>query len=195
MKTLSICSIALMLMATLAGCGGSHEHKHKTSYAIYAEYAKGSNKLMQSGINRRVYDTVEVQAGDDITLEKDGSITLKPGTYHFTGFSTVTMQASMTIPVTTHNYPGYCLLYPSQYENDSALALQNRLGVGSPTDALDVAPSVFDAIRTFTQEENICVGHQCGKIFPTDRVYMSVYDVDGTLSPYHVFSRITITKE
>jgi hypothetical protein len=194
MKRFNIYSIALLLMVALAGCNGTNEtHKTKASYAIYAEYAKGLNKVMQNGLNRRMFDTTEAQAGTDIRLEKDGSIILKPGTYHITGFSAVTMQITMEIVVSVRDYPGYCLVYPSQYEKDSALVLQHRICVGSPGTALDTAPSLFDVVYTCTKEDTICVGHQSGKIF-NNEVYLSVYDVAGEKSPYHVFSRVSISK-
>jgi hypothetical protein len=193
MKTINLYIIPMLLLA-FAGCSNNETASgHKPSYAIYAEYAKDSNIYMQNGLNRRKYNTTETQVGNDIKLEKDGSITLKPGTYHLTGFSVVTMQATMTTPVNTMNYPGYGLIYPSAYEKDSALVLENRICVGSPGTALDTDPSLFEVVYTCDKEVNICVGHQSGKIY-NNEVYLSVYKVGNDVSPYHLFSRIAITR-
>jgi predicted small lipoprotein YifL len=193
MKTLIQCSVLLTAFFLLNACGKHGPYHPEKSWAVYAEYAKDSNIVMKNGLNRRVFDTAEAQEGKDIRLEKDGSITLQKGTYRMTGFSVVTMQATMNTPVNIHNYPGYCLVYLTPYEKDSALVLQNRICVGSPGAAIDTDPSLFDVIYTCKEETNFCVGHQSGKI-ENNEVYLSVYDVEGAVSPFHVFSRIAITK-
>jgi hypothetical protein len=163
------------------------------SYAIYAEFALDSNILMKPGLNRRVFNTTEAQHGADIKLEKDGSITLQPGTYHISGFSLVTMQDAFTVPVPKFNlsYPGYCLVYEKAYETNDPL--HHNLGIGSPATALDTAPSLFDLVYTCAQPTAICVGHQSGEEL-NNEVFLSVYDVGGIKSPFHVFARISVFK-
>ncbi len=165
------------------------------SYAVYAEFARDSNKLMKNGLNRRVYNVVEAQSGTDIQLSSDGSITLQPGTYRLSGFSLVTMQATFAPPQpkNNHNYPGYSLVYPVAFESDIPNLLANAIVIGSPQTALDTTPSTFEAVYTATEKSTIAVGHQSGEDLHNE-VYLSVYDVEGTPSDYHVFSRIAITR-
>jgi hypothetical protein len=165
------------------------------SYAIYGEYARGANKLMQPNLNRRVFNKVEAHAGPDITLNSDGCITVLPGTYRLTGFSTVTMQTTFAPPQPAYdnNYPGYCLVYDKAAENSGQAMLANAIAIGSPTNAQDLAPSLFDAIHTFAAKTDVCVGHQAGADLH-DEVYLSVYEVNGTPSDYHAVARIAITR-
>ena len=188
MKTL------LAILLTLATVFGARADQ--PSYAVYAEFARGSNKLMQPNLNRRVLNVVEAQAGDDIHLNSDGSITLKPGTYRLTGFSLVTMQATFAPPVlkNENNYPGYCLVYPANLEREAPTRLlPGAIAVGSPATAQDTCPSIFEAVYTARSETTIAVGHQSGEDLH-DEVYLSVYEVNGIPSDYHVFARIAITR-
>jgi len=188
MKKNSVLLIFSIFLFYLCGC------EKKPSYAIYAEYARKENKIMKDSLNRRVFDSVEVQSGKDIKLEEDGSITLEPGTYRLTGFSMVTMQSTMqapAVPADGFNYPGYCMLYPTKYEKDSALI--KNIGLGSPCPALNTTPSIFDAVYHTKEKVNISLGHQAGSSLK-DTVYLSIYSVDGTASPYHGCARISITK-
>jgi hypothetical protein len=169
--------------------------ERRLSYAVYGEYARDSNKLMKNGLNRRVFNKVESQAGSDIRLNAGGSITLEPGTYRFSGVSTVTMQTTFAPPVITHdnNYPGYSLVYPVSVESAGMTAVQQAIAIGTPNTASDLSPSVFDAIYTVTARTDIAVGHQSGNDLH-DEVYLSIYDVAGEKSDYHAVARITITR-
>jgi hypothetical protein len=188
--------IALSLVA-LAGCGRSSSANHAAtatpSYAIYAEYAQDTNKLMKGGLNRRVFNKTEAQQGADIKLEPDGSITLQPGTYRIAGFSIVTMQDTFSpqYPKNGLNYPGYCVVYPEEFQTNDTL--KHALGIGSPGTALDTSPSLFDLVFTCEKPTCICVGHQSGEEL-NNEVYLSVYDVAGMTSPYHAFARVSVTK-
>jgi len=165
------------------------------SYAIYAEYARDSNKLMKNGLNRRVFNKVESQAGSDIALNGDGSISLQPGTYRISGVSTVTMQITFDPPaIKNHNnYPGYSMVYPVSAEKLGLDTLKQAIAIGTPTTASDMAPSVFDAVYTATAKVDIAVGHQAGEDLH-DEVYLSVYDVAGAKSDYHAVARVAITR-
>jgi hypothetical protein len=192
---ISVCTVFLA-----AGCGGNEENcshkKEHNSYAIYAEYAHNSNKLMQPDLNRRVFDSVEVQSGTDIKLEQDGSITLEPGTYRITGFSMVTMQDSLSPPVLKNNntYPGYALVYPLQYEDSAMMPLlHHAIGIGCLSIPYYSTSSLFDCVYTCREKTTICVGHQSGHDLH-DEVYLSVYEVDGVKSDFHVCARIAIDK-
>lgn len=164
--------------------------------AIFAEYAAGSNKKMEDGLNRRVFNRTE--AADkmhDIALAGDGSIILEPGTYRISGFSSVTMQDERWPPPLKHGttYPGYCLVYKKEDENKPpAELLPLALGIGSPTTAAYFAPSMFDLVVRCGEKTEICVGHQVGST--NGEVYLSVYEIDETTSDYHAVARIAITK-
>ena len=185
------------IIVVAAGCTTSTPAvTHPRSYAIYAEYAKGSNKLMKDGLNRRVFNTVEAQSGKDIKLNEDGSVTLQPGTYRITGFSITTMQTTFApaVPQNDNNYPGYALVYPVADETEpGATLLKHAIGIGSPQNALDTTPSLFDLVYTTKTTVDIAVGHQSGDALKNE-VYLSVYTVAGIPSDYHVFARVSITK-
>lgn len=187
-------SVGLTLIA--AGCGSSgSSSSHPRSYAIYGEYASGSNKLMKNGFNRRVFNRVEAQSGTDIKLNSDGSITLEPGTYRLTGFSITTMQTTYAPPTAknNNNYPGYALVYPVADESAGASLVNDAIGIGSPQNALDTTPSLFDCVYTTKTETKIAVGHQSGTNLHNE-VYLSVYEVAGQKSNFHVFARISIER-
>jgi len=200
-KSYCLSALAFIIFIGCIGCSDKqkasdniHNTKTEKSYAVFAEYARDSNKLMKPNLNRRVFNVTEAQSGTDIKLEKDGSVTLQPGTYHIQGFSMVTMQANFAPPAmkTNNNYPGYCLIYPKQYENDTTI-LNHQICIGSPGTAYDTAPSLVDVIYTCEKETTICLGHQSGAELHNE-VYISVYSVDGIPSMYHVFARLVINK-
>lgn len=195
----SIC--ATLVLTALLTCIGCQQRRTDAppppapSYAIYGEYARDANKLMKAGLNRRVFNKTEAQAGTDIRLSSDGCIAVTPGTYRLTGFSTVTMQTTFAPPQPAHdnNYPGYSLVYTKDSENSGQAVLANAIAIGSPSTASDLAPSLFDAVHTFKENTDICVGHQAGEDLH-DEVYLSVYEVAGTPSDYHAVARIAVTK-
>jgi hypothetical protein len=163
-----------------------HPHAH-TAYAIYAEFAK-SNLRMQNGLNRRIFNTTEVETGPNIRRDDTGVITLLPGTYRITGFSMVTMQTTFSPPVVKSNYPGYCLVYDTDQE---ANARDTHICVGTPATSSECNPSIFECVITCRQPRQISVGHQSGNDL-LEPIYLTVYDVAGETSPYHVCARIAI---
>lgn len=103
------------------------------------------------------------------------------------------MQTGYAPPVVTDNtYPGYCLVYPKALENQGTDLVKSAIAIGSPSTAAYLAPSLFDGIHTFTEPTDICVGHQAG-VNLQDKVYLSIYEVNGTPSEYHAVARIAIT--
>jgi hypothetical protein len=103
------------------------------------------------------------------------------------------MQTTFAPPKAKHdnNYPGYCLVYPNAYEADKSI-LEHAIAI-CPGTALDGTPSLFDATYTTSKPVEIAVGHQSGADLHNE-VYLSVFEVNGTPSDYHVFARIAITK-
>lgn len=173
----------------------SHSAVNDHSFAIYGEYARDANKVMQDGLNRRVFNETEAQAGPHIRLNDDGSITLLPGTYRLTGFSTVTMQTAMTPPrITDGNFPGYCLVYRKSDESSGESILAKAIAIGSPATSDLLSPSIFDAIHFFDEPTEICVGHQSGDDLK-GQVWLSIYEpAGGKPSAYHVVARVAITR-
>jgi hypothetical protein len=160
------------------------------SYAIFADFAK-ANVLMKNGLNRRLFNTTEALHGANITLNPDGSVTLQPGTYRLSGFSAVTMAVTFAPPVPKNNdnYPGYCLLYPKEFESTDTL--KHVVCIGSPATALDFGPSLFDCVFTCQAPATLCLGHQSGENLH-DEVYLDVYEVAGIPSPFHLFARLAV---
>ncbi len=197
MKLLIAFAYATIFMMFLSSCGdNNHTHNLANNYAVYAEFAVDSNIVMKNGLNRRIFNTVEAQEGQAINLEKDGSITLQKGVYHITGFSLVTMQDVMAAPVypaDSQNYPGYCLLYPTKYESSGEEVLKKNICIGSLGIALNSTPSLIDVYYKCAEKTSICLGHQVGNDLK-DTIFLSVYDIDGVTSPYHVFARVVINK-
>ena len=203
MKKIFHFCISVLSFFLFAGCGGNENGDHKlrpAPFAIYAEYAHDSNKLMQPNLNRRVFDTVEAQFGTDIKLETTGvlkgCITLERGTYHIVGSSMVTMQDSLSLPVPKYNntYPGYALAYPVLYEDSSMNSiLAHAVGIGYLSTPYSSTSSVFDCVYTVKEKTTIAVGHQSGSNLH-DEVYLSVFEVDSVKSNYHVCARVAITK-
>lgn len=130
------------------------------SFAIFAEYATGENK-MHSGINRRILNKEEALHGDKINLHKDGTIILQPGTYRINGFSTVTMQTEFSPTPVKEHFPGYCLVYKKE---DEAESRYKNICVGSWALSDTSHPSLFDCFFTCEFQTEICLGHQAGDV-------------------------------
>ena len=196
MKQISIFLLLIGVLFVFQSVQGSRNDaaQTQTSFAIYGEYARDTNKLMKDGLNRRKFNVVEAQSGSDITLEPNGVIRLKPGTYKVNGFSIVSMQDTFaaTEPLNNDSYPGYSLVYPRELEKDPAI-LQHAIGIGSPQTAQFLAPSIFDFVYTTDKTVRICVGHQSGDDLNRE-VFISIYDIEGAKSDFHLFARISITK-
>jgi hypothetical protein len=199
--TLSV--VALAMLAFFTRCGNvSHHPANDTSKtgcdncgssAIFAEFARGANKSMKDGLNRRVFNVTESLHGKDIALHSDGSVTLQPGSYRISGFSMVTMQTSMAASFQPQNYPGYCLVYLAKDEQNPEI-LKRQIGIGTPATSAECNPSLFDLVYTCDTATAICVGHQSGNNLPADKIFLSVFKVDKDTSNYHVFSRMAVTK-
>jgi hypothetical protein len=191
-------SIFLLLIGVLVALqpvqSSKNDVQRPLSFAIYAEYARDSNKLMKNGLNRRIFNVVETESGSDISLESRGVIRLQPGTYRVSGYSIASMQDTFAAPIPLNNdaYPGYSLVYLKEFEKDPAI-LQHAIAIGTPQTAQFLAPSMFDFVYTTEKTARICVGHQSGNNL-NQEVFLSIYDVDGTKSDFHVFARISITK-
>jgi len=159
-------------------------------YAVFTEYSP-TIKAMQPGMNARVFNHVEARSADgSIQLdEQTGVITLPPGTYHITGFSTTVYYTGdeppeMVEPRTPAN-GGYCRL---RREEECPEDRDAGFVFGSICTA-NAIPSLVETYFTTTAEARIVMEHQCGKE-PKD-VYLQVYS-NG--SSKHVFARLSIRR-
>jgi len=196
MRRTALLSVVIVFSIACAKPNAVVVRQHEPlSAAVYAEYARDANKPLKNGLNRRIFNVREAQYGSDITLKSDGCFTVLPGTYRLAGFSAVTMQTTMSPPKYPHdlNYPGYCMVYPQSVESAAQNDVLNAaIVIGSGATSGEIYPSLFDTIHTFTSKSDVCVGHQAGAL--EDPLYLSIYDVGGTKSDYHVMARVSITK-
>ncbi|MFO0760104.1 MAG: hypothetical protein U0359_26720 [Byssovorax sp.] len=140
-------------------------------------------------MNTRVFNVVEARSGSDIHLEMGtGIITLAPGTYHVTGFSSVAYATQEPPEMVATRAPvnaGYCRLRDTR---DSAEDRDAGIVFGSVSTA-NVVPSLIEAYFTTDAEVHCVMEHQCGS---------SVADIclqsDAGGSTKHVFARISIRR-
>src|SRR5688572_15694337 len=102
--------ISLFLLVLTALAVGAQER----AFAVFTEFSP-DNKGLKPGWNRRVFTDVTARRGDAIQCDlTSGLITLAPGTYRLTGFSTVAYNTGGEPPeMATVRSPasaGYCRL-------------------------------------------------------------------------------------
>jgi hypothetical protein len=163
-------------------------HPHPHTYAVFAEHSP-TTKLMQPGMNTRVFNQVEAQAGTGIDLDMNtGAITLAPGTYHITGFSSTayaTVEPPEMVATRAPANGGYCRL---RLTTESAEDRDAGFVFGGISTA-NVVPSLVETYFTAPEETSFVMEHQCGS---------NVQDVclqsDAGGSTRHVFARICIRR-
>src|SRR5215213_898143 len=156
-------------------------------YAVFAEYSPVI-KPMQPGMNARVFNRIEARSRDGaIQLdEKTGVVTLPPGTYHITGFSTTVYYTGdeppeMVEPRSPAN-GGYCRL---RREEELPEDRNAGFAFGSICTA-NAIPSLVETYFTTPDEARIVMEHQSGND-PKD-VYLQVYSGGSSM---HVFARLS----
>jgi hypothetical protein len=159
-------------------------------YAVFSEYSP-TLKPMRPGMNTRVFNHVDARSPDGaIQLdETTGVITLPPGTYHITGFSTTVYYTGEEPPeMVDARSPangGYCRLRRAEEDAEDRDA---GFAVGSIATA-NAIPSLVETYLTTDQETGIVMEHQCGS--NVKDVYLQVYS-EG--SSAHVFARLSIRR-
>jgi hypothetical protein len=146
---------------------------------------------MQPGMNTRVFNHVDAHSPDGaIQLdESTGVITLPPGTYHITGFSSVIYYTGkeppeMIEPRSPAN-GGYCRLRRAEEDPEDHNA---GFVFGSACTANGV-PSLVETYFTTFEGARIVMEHQCGS--EVKDIYLRVYS-DG--SSAHVFARLSFRR-
>lgn len=159
---------------------------------MFAEYSlehgdSNKGKLAQSGFNRRTFNTVEVQRGDEARLSQaDGVITLAPGLYHIVACSILTAVGSDS----TH--PGYCVLRHPNIDlpgPDTGGDVGARfLASGTIANAAMGTASMIDTYLEVSETTQIVVEHQVLMQEGQD-VYLQLAAND---SSNHVMARIRV---
>jgi hypothetical protein len=165
-------------------------------YAVFAEYSPVI-KPARTGMNTRVFNRVEARSADGaIQLdEQTGVVTLPPGTYHMTGFSTVVYYTGdeppeMVEPRTPAS-GGYCRLRRLRVGETVEESAEDRdagFVFGSISTA-NAVPSLVETYFTTAEAARIVMEHQSGSD-PKD-IYLQVYS-NG--SSAHVFARLSIRR-
>lgn len=159
-------------------------------YAVFAEYSP-TIKPMKPGMNTRVFNCIEARSADGaIQLdETTGMVTLPPGTYHVTGFSTTVYYTGdeppeMVEPRSPAN-GGYCRLRRAEELPEDRNA---GFAFGSISTA-NAVPSLVETYFTAVDEARIVMEHQSGG--NTKDIYLQVYSGG---SAAHVFARLSIRR-
>jgi hypothetical protein len=159
-------------------------------YAVFAEHSPAM-KPVQPGMNTRVFNKIEARSPDGaIRLdEATGEITLPPGTYHLSGFSSVAYNTGDEPPemVTTRSPAngGYCRLRRAEEDpedRDAGFAL-GSISTGN------AVPSLVETYFTTAEEVGIVLEHQSGS--RTDDLYLQVFSMGSSA---HVFARLCIRR-
>jgi hypothetical protein len=182
---------ALLLLTALAGAA------QEKAFAVFTEFSPNSLP-MQPGWNRRVFTAVTASRGQAIQCDlKTGLVTLAPGTYRLTGFSTVTYESGGNPPeMATVRAPasaGYCRLRwldPQEKPSTDPRGIPNDhpsvICLGSTTTA-NFGSSTFETYVTTEKTRQLFVEHQCGN--DPQQIFLRVY-VEN--SPWHLMARISV---
>ncbi len=163
-------------------------------FAVYAEHSDSMKKL-EPGWNARVFNRIESEEGSNIRADvqnKTGIITLGPGVYHLTGFSSVTYNdldphpSGDGWPTKQRPNAGYCRL---RYTKDVDCPNELAIVIGSISNANMVA-SMFDTYLDVPHRADLVLEHQAGF---SDVAEIYLQD-NSAKSSWHVFSRITIRR-
>jgi hypothetical protein len=159
-------------------------------YAVFSEYSP-ILKPMQPGMNTRVFNRVDARSAEGaIQLdESTGVITLPPGTYHITGFSTTVYFTGNEPPEMVEPRSlaagGYCRLRRAE---EAAEDREAGFLMGSICTA-NAIPSLVDTYFTTAEEAHIVMEHQCGA--NVQDIYLQVYSGGSSA---HVFARLSIRR-
>ncbi|MCY1022926.1 hypothetical protein [Pyxidicoccus sp. MSG2] len=171
-------------------------------FAVFAEDSPETKYMPAGGMQPRVFTRVEARSPDNsIQLDLEtGFITLPPGTYHITGFSTTAFLYPRDNPEEIAKLDGmvqnkqlanggYCRLrlaggIPEQISNDDAIA------VGSISSA-NMIPSLIETWFTTNVDAQIVMEHQSGR---TDQTADVVLRANPNDSPWHIFARLSISR-
>ena len=136
------------------------------NYAVYPEYSDAIKPMKiydssRNGWNRRVFNKIEAEKGTLIRLnEETGEITIQPGSYHISVFSTVFYNQAVIVSTPKQSaeieniHPGYCRLY--------AKTNQAYLSTGSISNNDYLTPGLSDLFIEFKKTTKLVIDHQVG---------------------------------
>jgi len=163
-------------------------------YAVFSEFSP-TLKPMRPGMNTRVFNHVDARSPDGaIELdESTGVITLPPGTYHITGFSSTVYYTGeeppeMVEPRSPAN-GGYCRLRRRETEEDPEKEDRDAGFVFGSISTANAIPSLVETYFTTAEEAHIVMEHQCGS--DVKDVYLQVFSGGSSA---HVFARLSIRR-
>ena len=168
-------------------------------YATFSEFSP-ADKMMKPGWNRRIFTDTGARKGSGIQCDTTtGVVSLPPGTWRLSGYSTVTYNDKEPPEMTTVRAPasaGYCRLRtfdsaPDVDPLDMHALANDAAGViciGSTGNA-NMTPSLFDTFYETDRPARLLLEHQSGA--KPDRIFLRVYTQN---SRWHAFARITIQK-
>jgi hypothetical protein len=169
-------------------------------YAVFTEFSPDTKPMIE-GFNARVFTDCDSRCGDSIRCDfATGIITLAPGSYHISGFSTATYNSGgEPAEMATVRAPaaaGYCRLRtydparkvdltdPRSLPNDDP----SVFCIGSGCTA-NMTPSLFETYYTTETDIRIVLEHQMGHA--PDHIFLRVYTEH---SKWHALARIAIRR-
>ncbi|NVJ22071.1 hypothetical protein HUW62_12665 [Myxococcus sp. AM011] len=195
---------------TLDGEGGKNEASYQwtsspVSYSrVFAVFAEDSpeTKKLKKGMNTRVFTRVEACSPErSIRLDLGtGVITVPPGTYDISGFSsTVYLTGQEEEGMVTNKSPtangGYCRLRHAGGDSETIKNDDPRVLVVGSISTSNALPSVFQTWLTTPVEARLILEHQSGD--PKEETIVLRHKTTpplGESSTWHLFARLAITR-
>lgn len=189
-------------MSLLAGAGAPRvaPAQGAPDHAVFTEFSPNTKK-MEAGWNRRIFTDTDTRKGTSIQCDlTSGIVTLAPGSYHISGFSTVAYDSGgEPAEMTTIRAPasaGYCRVRSVAAGASSApldlRAVDNAdrsvLCIGSTASA-NMTPSLFETFYETGNAAHIVLEHQVGS--KPEQIYLRVFAAN---SKWHAFARIAIRR-
>jgi hypothetical protein len=169
-------------------------------YAVFTELSPDTKK-MSPGWNRRVFADTNVRTGAAIQCDfATGVVTVAPGLYHITGFSTVTYYSGSEPPETTAvrapAAAGYCRLRQVAAGTTSDPLDLHAIDNGDPsvlcvgsTGTANMMPSLFETFYKTDRATPLVLEHQSGS--NPDQIYLRVFIQN---SKWHALARLSVER-
>jgi hypothetical protein len=156
---------------------------------------------MKGGWNRRIFTDTDSRKGTAIQCDfTNGIVTLAPGRYHLSGFSTVAYNSgSEPAETTTIRSPasaGYCRLRVVTASTSADPLDMHAVDNADPnviciggTSTANLTPSLFEAVYETDRPSPIVLEHQSGT--KPEQIYLRVFVQN---SKWHALARLTIRR-
>ncbi|NTX54883.1 hypothetical protein [Myxococcus sp. CA039A] len=194
---------------TLDGEGGKTEETYQwtsspVNYSrVFAVFAEDSpdTKTLEPGMNTRVFTRVEACSPErSIRLDlKTGVITVPPGTYDISGYSSVVyLTGQEEDGMVTNKSPtangGYCRLRLAGGDSETIPNDDPRVLVVGSICTANAIPSMVRAWFSTTVEARLILEHQSGE--SAERIVQrhKSTTAQGVSSTWHYFARLSVTR-